>query len=294
MPDDTLLDDILSKLNSDNPSGSGDADDIPDIDESSPPICQIGDLWILGGHRLLCGDASKSSDVERLMDGKKADMCFTDPPYGVAYVGKTKNALTIENDSLSPDDLKVQNKLWFDSVDIALRDGAYVIATVPAGPLHLIFAQDWVDRGWLRQIMVWNKDSMVLGHSEYHYKHEPILFGWKPGERLKNTDRTKTTVWDFDRPKRSLEHPTMKNVQMWIYGINQHTKKKNIVFEPFSGSGTSFIACEEIGRFCYGLELSQKYCDVIINRWQNYTGRQAVHAETGLPFNPQKTDPVID
>lgn len=266
--------------------GNTDPDDVPEPEPE--PVTQLGDLWLLGDHRLLCGDSALSKDVARLMRGELADMCLTDPPYGVSYVGKTKDALKVENDSLNPEQLKDAVKHWFDSVSAACRAGAYVLATVPPGPLHLIFAQDWNDRGWLRQIMVWNKDSMVLGHSEYHYKHEPILFGWIPGERLKNSDRTKTTVWDFERPKASREHPTMKPIEMWEYAVNNHSKHGDILFEPFSGSGTTHIACEKTNRKCYGLELSPQYCDVIVKRWQDFTGKQATLDGTGETFEQVK------
>lgn len=227
----------------------------------------LGDLFEIGEHRLLCGDSGNSDDVEKLMNGHLADICFTDPPYGVAYVGKTKDALTIESDDVSPDKLKDYVTAWFSCVDLAVREGAYLLATVPAGPLHLIFAQDWLDRGWLRQIMVWNKSSMVMGHSEYHYKHEPILFGWKPGgERLKNTDRTKTTVWEFDKPSANREHPTMKPIPMWAYGITNHSKAGDIAYEPFGGSGTAMVAAHQLNRKCYGMELDPKYCQVIVDR----------------------------
>jgi DNA modification methylase len=227
----------------------------------------LGDLFEIGVHRLLCGDSGNSDDVLRLMNGKQADICFTDPPYGVAYVGKTKDALTIESDDVSPDKLKDYVTAWFSCVDLAVREGAYLLATVPAGQLHLIFAQDWLDRGWLRQIMVWNKSSMVMGGSEYHYKHEPILFGWKPGgERLKNTDRTKTTVWEFDKPSANREHPTMKPIPMWAYGITNHSNVGDIAYEPFGGSGTAMVASHETKRKCYAMELDPKYCQVILNR----------------------------
>jgi site-specific DNA-methyltransferase (adenine-specific) len=256
--------------------GKTDPDEIPENVETR---CKPGDLWKLGEHRLLCGDSTNIQHVERLMDGQKADMVFTDPPYGVSYVGKTKDALTIESDDFDEKKLTEKNTEWFNCVDIVTRPGAYLLATVPAGPLHLIFAQDWKNRGWLRQIMVWNKSSMVMGHSEYHYKHEPILFGWKPGERLKNNDRTKTTVWDFQRPSRSVEHPTMKPVEMWEYGIINHTKKGFVLYEPFSGSGTSFIACEKTGRKCYGLEIDPHYVSVAIERWMKFTGKEAYRLE---------------
>ena len=251
-----------------------DADDIP----SKPKKAKTkpGDLYQLGEHRLLCGDSTNIKDVEKLMAGDLADMMFTDPPYGVDYEGKTKEKLKIKNDKMSETDLADLIISVFSAVDVVLRPGAYVLATVPAGPLHLIFAQDWKARGWLRQILVWNKDSMVLGHSEYHYKHEPILFGWKEGERLKNPDRTKTTVWDFDRPKASREHPTMKPVEMWEYGINNHSKKNDVVFEPFGGSGTALIACEKTSRKCRIMELDPVYCDVIVKRWEELTGKKAI------------------
>ena len=226
-----------------------------------------GDLFEIGEHRLLCGDSANSEHVATLMNNEMADMVFTDPPYGVSYKGKTKKALTIENDDVTPDGLKEMVTAWFSCVDLATRNGAYLLATVPAGPLHLIFAQDWLDRGWLRQIMVWNKSAMVLGHGEYHYKHEPILFGWKPnGDRLKNTDRTKTTVWDFDKPSANREHPTMKPIKMWEYGINNHSKINDLLYEPFLGSGTTMVAAHQLNRKCYGMELDPKYCQVIIDR----------------------------
>lgn len=238
-----------------------------EISEKIETKIVTGDLIEIGNHRLLCGDSGNSDDVVRLMNGRLADMVFTDPPYGVAYVGKTKDALEIENDDVDESRLKELNKEWFNCVDLATRGGAYILATVPARPLHLIFALDWKERGWLRQILLWNKSSMVMGHSEYHYKHEPILFGWKPGgQRLKNPDRTRTSVWDFDKPSANREHPTMKPVELWAYGIKNHSQKNDLLYEPFSGSGTTFVASEQLGRVCYGMEIDPKYCQVIVNR----------------------------
>lgn len=232
---------------------------------------ESGQLWQLGDHRLLCGDSAKMEDALRVMGGSLADMVITDPPYGVAYVGKTKDALKVENDDVDEETLAKMCKQWFDAADQVSRAGAYWIATVPAGPLHGVFFNDWKARGYLRQVMVWNKDSMVMGHSEYHYKHEPILFGWKPGERLKNSDRTKTTVWDFARPKASREHPTMKPVEMWAYAIGNHTERENSVYEPFSGSGTTIIACEQLGRKARAIEISPNYVAVALQRWADAT-----------------------
>ena len=248
--------------------GSGEAqEDEYEMPEEIQTDIVAGDLFEIGPHRLLCGDSAKAEQVEALIGAGGADMSITDPPYGVAYTGKTKDALEIENDDLDENALEEINKKWFDGVDFAVKPGGYVLATVPARPMLMIFALVWKRRGWLRQIMVWNKSAMVLGHSEYHYKHEPILFGWKPGgERLKNSDRTKTTVWDFDKPSANREHPTMKPVEMFAYAINNHTKPAQVIYDPFLGSGTTMVAAHQLNRRCYGMEIDPKYCQVIVDR----------------------------
>lgn len=255
---------------------ASDVDAEPQIDKAeelrSKWGVEPGQLWELGDHRLLCGDSSKIEDAEKVVGGA-ADMLITDPPYGVAYVGKTKDALKVENDDVDEVTLAKMCQQWFDAADKVTRAGAYWLATVPPGPLHGVFFNDWKRRGYLRQVMVWNKDSMVMGHSEYHYKHEPILFGWKPGDRLKNSDRTKTTVWDFPRPKASREHPTMKPVEMWAYAIKNHTRQGDTIYEPFSGSGTTIIACEQLGRKCRAIEILPAYVAVALQRWADATGK---------------------
>lgn len=252
-------------------------DDVPE--PPAEPITQPGDLWLLGKHRLLCGDSTKAEDVERLMNGNRADMMLTDPPYGVAYVGKTKDALTVENDQLDETELTRLVCAAFDNAEAHCRAGAYWYATVPPGPLHIVFADDWKRRGILRQIMVWAKDSMVLGHSEYHYQHEPILFGWIPGKRHSNSDRTRTTLWQYDRPKASREHPTMKPVALWAQAVQDGSHGGESVYDPFLGSGTTLIAAEQLGRTCYGMEISPAYCDVIVKRWETLTGQTATREE---------------
>jgi len=251
-------------------------DEVPE--PPADPITKPGDLWLLGEHRLLCGDSTKAEDVERLMAGAKADMVLSDPPYGVSYVGKTKDALKVENDALGEEDLTALVVAAFDNAEANCRAGAYWYATVPAGPLHILFADDWKRRGILRQIMVWAKDSMVLGHSEYHYQHEPILFGWIPGDRHKNSDRTRTTLWQYDRPKANREHPTMKPVALWAQAVTDGSRTGEIVHDPFLGSGTTLIAAEQLGRKCYGMEISPQYCDVIVKRWETLTGKKATLA----------------
>lgn len=272
--------DELSELLAPEPTDfAGDPDDVPE--PPVEPITQPGDLWRLGRHRLLCGDSTKAEDVERLMAGAKADMLLSDPPYGVAYVGKTKDALTVENDELDEQSLSALVSAAFDHAETHCRPGAYWYATVPAGPLHLLFAQDWKRRGILRQIMVWAKDSMVLGHSEYHYRHEPILFGWIPGDRHKNGDRTRTTLWQYDRPKASREHPTMKPVALWSQAVTDGSRPGELVYDPFLGSGTTMIAAEELGRRCYGMEISPQYCDVVVQRFETLTGTKAERVAAG-------------
>ncbi len=258
---------------------TGDPDDVPE--PPVEPITQPGELWLLGRHRLLCGDSTKAADVERLMDGATADMLLSDPPYGVSYIGKTKDALTVENDALDEDRLTALVSAAFDLAQAHCRPGAYWYATVPAGPLHLLFAHDWKRRGILRQIMVWAKDSMVLGHSEYHYQHEPILFGWIPGDRHKNVDRTRTTLWPYDRPKASREHPTMKPVALWSQAITDGSRPGELVYDPFLGSGTTLVAAEQLGRTCHGMEISPQYCDVIIQRFETLTGATAERVPAG-------------
>lgn len=259
-----------------------DPDEIP---EPPPePITKRGDVWVCGKHRVMCGDSTVLTDVEKLLGGAKADMLLSDPPYGVSYVGGTKDALVIENDDLDESDLAQLVDLAFGNAQAVCRDGAYWYATVPAGPLHLIFALDWKRRGILRQIMVWVKDSLVLGHSEYHYRHEPILFGWLPGARHKNSDRTRDTVWECPRPKSNREHPTMKPVELWARAIEDGSRVGEIVYDPFLGSGTTLLASEQLGRRCCGMEIDPKYCDVIVKRWQNATGKAAVLESSGIPF----------
>jgi len=226
-----------------------------------------GQIWQAGRHRIMCGDCANSDDMSCLMRGNKADLLLSDPPYGVSYVGKTKESLVIENDDLDEMELAESVHRWFSSGVDSCRAGAYFVVTVPSRPLQAIFVNDLKSRGILRQILVWVKDSLVLGHSEYHYRHEPILFGWLPGgNRLKNKDRTRTSVWEFDRPKASPEHPTMKPVPMFAYAISNHTKVAGIVLDIFLGSGTTLIAAEETGRTCYGMEIDPKYVAVCLER----------------------------
>lgn len=235
---------------------------------------EAGQLWLLGSHRLLCGDCTKAADVKRLMDGAKADMVLTDPPYGVGYKGG--GGLTIENDDLKEPELKKMLTKVFDICQRISRPGAYWYSSVPAGPKLGVFLYDWIRRGILRQEIIWVKDSMVMGGSEYHYQHESILFGWMPADenhkRHRNRDRTRTTVWPVDRPKASREHPTVKPVALWVLAMKDGSRRREAVYDPFVGSGTTIIAAEQLGRRCYALEISPAYVAVCLQRYQDATG----------------------
>jgi len=232
-----------------------------------------GQLWILGDHRLLCGDSTKAEDVALVMEEEKAALCLTDPPYGVDYVGKTKDALVVHNDGRNtlPDLLTSALTLAMGST----LPGACWYVTAPAGPQFHVFASTLLDLGVWRQTLVWAKQSLVMGHSDYHYQHEAIFYGWTPGAAHKAPpSRTQTTLWEFDRPTKSREHPTMKPVALFGKCVENSSTVGSLIYDPFLGSGTTLIAAEQLGRKCYGLEIDPKYCAVIIQRWADATGKE--------------------
>jgi DNA modification methylase len=238
---------------------------------------KFGDVYQLGDHRLVCGDSTKPEHIAILMAGEKADMVWTDPPYNVAYEGKTKEALTIDNDSMD-------DSAFFSFLSLVYKN--MLTVTKPGGPIYVAHADSeganfrsaMKSTGWLlKQCLIWVKQQMVMGRQDYHWKHEPILYGWAPGAaHIWNTDRKQTTVLNFDRPRQNLEHPTMKPVELVEYCINNSSKDGAIVLDVFGGSGTTMIACEKIGRKGRLMELDPRYCDVIVNRWQEYSGKKSV------------------
>lgn len=233
----------------------------------------LGQIWELGDHRLLCGDCTVKANVERLVGKDRAEMMFTDPPYGVEYVGKTKDALTIENDGSAGLPLLLDGA--FACAMSSIREGGAWYVAAPSGPPHWEFAKRLMDLGVYRQALVWVKDSMVLGHSDYHYKHEPIFYGWTPGAAHRvPVDRSQVSVWEIPRPKRSEEHPTMKPVELVAKAVGNSSLSGQVVYEPFSGSGTTIIACENLGRKCRAIEISPAYVAVAIQRWVDVTGKE--------------------
>ena len=302
-------------------TGQTDPDAVPDV--PAVPVTKPGDLWLLGHHRLLCGDSTLAADVEVLMGGGAADMVFTDPPYNVDYQGSTKDKLTIKNDKMS-------DAAFYCFLRDAFRAAAAVVA--PGAPIYvchsdsegLNFRKAMLDTGWLvKSLLIWVKNHFKLGRMDYHMRHEPILYGWRAGaahrwyggrkqstvveempglvfqqaedgveisfsdgvrsvavkvpsyEVVGASDGMDATIWKVDKPLRNADHPTMKPVEIPRRAIQNSSKNGGVVYEPFLGSGSTLIACEMIGRLCYGMELDPKYCDVIVTRWEQFTGRKA-------------------
>ena len=263
---------------------TGDEDAVPDVPTEAKT--KIGDLYVLGDHRLLCGDSTSITDVERLMASDLANLIVTDPPYNVAIVGG--------NHSLSPEQRKVAGGKVIDNDNMGDEDfyqflydahtnmftvaaagcGLYVFHADSEG---LNFRRAFKDSGFkLAQCCIWVKQSLVMGRQDYHWQHEPILYGWKEGAAHSwHADRKQTTVWNFNRPSRSGEHPTMKPVALVEYPITNSSKQGDVVLDLFGGSGTTMIACEKLGRKARLMEIDPAYCDVIVKRWEDATGKKA-------------------
>ena len=251
------------------------ADNVPSGPSEQRTV--IGDVYEFGGHRVMCGDSTKAEDVDKLMGDRKADMVLTDPPYNVDYTGKTKDALKIENDSKSDVDFLTFLTDAFRNLDAHLKPGG-VFYIWHADSEGLAFRSACRNVGWtVRQCLIWNKNSMVMGRQDYHWKHEPCLYGWKDGaSHLWAADRTQVTVLDFARPTRSEKHPTMKPVDLLGYQLSNNTKGEDLILDLFLGSGSTLIAAQNGGRFCYGMELDPKYVDVIVQRYVDFTGNTTV------------------
>ena len=257
--------------------GLTDEDAVPEVPEE--PKTKLGDIYILGNHRLMCGDSCNIESVEKLTDGL-VDILVTDPPYNVAYEGKTKDALTIQNDSMGDEQFRQFLRDAFVAADAEMKQGA-VFYIWHADSEGYNFRGACKDAGWkVRQCLIWQKDSMVMGRQDYHWKHEPCLYGWKEGAgHLWASDRKQTTLIECKRPKRNDIHPTMKPVELMEYQILNNTKGQDIVLDLFGGSGSTMIAAEKTGRRARLMELDPKYCDVIVKRWEEFTGKKATLAE---------------
>lgn len=267
-----------------------DEDEVP---EKAPARSQLGDLYILGRHRLVCGDSTMASAVDRLMIGEQVDAVWTDPPYNVALGegpssqmrarNRRTDGLKIMNDKMPDDKFREFLCQVFCRMADAAKPGA-AIYIAHADSEGYNFRGAMKDAGWLyKQCLIWNKSSLVMGRQDYHWKHEPILYGWKPGAaHTWYGDRKQTTVLEFQKPARSEMYPTMKPVELVQYCLENSCSPAGSVLDLFGGSGTTLIACEKTARTCYTMELDPSYCDIIVARWEKYTGLKAklVHTET--------------
>ena len=247
-------------------------DDDFDVDAEleKPPVTKSGDLWLLGNHRLLCGDSTKEETYTFLMDGKKANLVVTDPPYNVNYEG---SAGKIKNDNMENGRFYQFLLDAFTCMEKVMENDAsiYVFHADTEG---LNFRKAFADAGfYLSGTCIWKKQSLVLGRSPYQWQHEPVLFGWKKkGKHQWYTGRKESTIWEFDRPKKNGDHPTMKPVPLAAYPIKNSSMSNCIVLDPFGGSGSTLIACEQTDRVCHTIELDEKFCDVIVKRYIEQAG----------------------
>jgi site-specific DNA-methyltransferase (adenine-specific) len=264
--------------------GLTDEDETPEVPEE--PATRLGDIWLLGKHRVMCGDSTSIESLETLCSNQLVDMWLTDPPYNVAYEGGTKEKLTIKNDSMGDEQFRQFLRDSYTAADAVMKAGS-VFYIWHADSEGYNFRGAAKDAGWtVRQCLIWKKSSLVLGRQDYQWQHEPCLYGWKDGAgHLWASDRKQTTILEFDKPSRNGEHPTMKPVALFEYQMLNNTKGGDVVLDSFGGSGTTLIAAEKNGRYARLMELDPKYCDVIVKRWQDFTGKKATLESTGQLFD---------
>lgn len=268
------VDEILNDIN-------GTKEDNFDVDsayeEIEEPITKPGDIWILGNHRLMCGDSTHKDDIMRLMNNQDANMLLTDPPYNVDYVGKTAEALKIKNDNMDDNQFYEFLRKVFENMYIVTKEGAsiYVFHADTEG---INFRKAFKDAGFkLAECLIWKKDCFVMGRQDYQWQHEPVLYGWKEGKaHYFINDRTQSTILEFDRPKQSTLHPTMKPIDLIAKLIKNSSRENDIILDLFGGSGSTIIAAEQLNRCCYTMELDPKYCDIIVKRWETLTNKEAI------------------
>ena len=266
------IDDLFSKVHDKDVK-----DDECAIDpEEVTPFVQPGDVWVLGRHRMMCGDSTSLDDVRLLMDGVKANLIVTDPPYNVAY--QSADGKTIQNDSMSDQAFYEFLLAAFRNMAACMAEGgsAYIFHADTEG---LNFRRAFKEAGFhISGVCIWVKNSLVLGRSPYQWQHEPVLYGWLPNGKHKwFSDRKQSTIWNFDKPKRNADHPTMKPIPLLAYPIKNSSAPNGIVLDLFGGSGSTLIACEQTDRICRTMELDPKYASVIVQRYVDAAGAANVH-----------------
>jgi DNA modification methylase len=266
-------DELVAMLQPEQVDGLTDEDEVPEAPET--PVTVLGDIWILGRHRLMCGDSTSIDAVDKLMEGQKADMVFTDPPYGVDYKG-------INNDSRSGLDDLLRGA--FCNYLAISKSGASIYC-FHSDRCADVFLQVFREFFHFSSMIIWAKNSLTLSQTDYQSQHEPCLYGWMDnGKHSWYSDRKQTSIWKFDK-ERVVGHTTPKPVALVEKAINNSSKGGDVIIDLFGGSGSTLIASEKVGRCARIMELDPIYCDVIVKRWQDFTGKQAVHAETGIAFN---------
>ena len=264
-----------------------------DVELKEPPITKPGDIWTLGRHRLVCGDSTKAETFDLLMAGAKANLVITDPPYNVNYEG---SAGKIQNDNMG-------NEAFYEFLLAAFRNTAAIMAddasiyVFHADTEGLNFRRAFADAGfYLSGCCIWKKQSLVLGRSPYQWQHEPVLYGWKKGGKHQwYTGRKETTIWEFDKPKKNGDHPTMKPIPLLAYPIMNSSMSNTLVVDPFGGSGSTLIACEQTDRSCNTIELDPKFCDVIVKRYIEQVGssEKVTCQRDGLTYSFDELDPSV-
>ncbi|MBL0422478.1 site-specific DNA-methyltransferase [Ramlibacter sp. AW1] len=283
--------DALAELMAgDEPDAAGQTEDdaVPEVAET--PVSRAGDLWLLGGHRLLCGDATVATSYERLLAGEQVDMVFTDPPYNVNYANSAKDKMRGKDRAILNDNL---GDGFYDFLLAALtptiascRGGIYV--AMSSSELDVLQAAFRTAGGKWSTFIIWAKNTFTLGRSDYQRQYEPILYGWREGAtRHWCGDRDQSDVWQIKKPHKNDLHPTMKPVELVERAIRNSSLSGNLVLDPFGGSGTTLIAAEKSGRAARLIELDPKYVDVIVRRWQDWTGKQAIRESDGIIFDAQ-------
>ena len=283
--------DALAELMAgDEPQGEGQTDDdaVPDVAET--PVSRPGDVWLLDGHRLLCGDSTKTECFEQLLQGEQVDMVFTDPPYNVNYANTAKDKMRGTNRAILNDNL---GDGFYDFLLAALtptiancRGGIYV--AMSSSELDVLQSAFREAGGKWSTFVIWAKNTFTLGRSDYQRQYEPILYGWPEGAtRHWCGDRDQSDVWQIKKPHKNDLHPTMKPVELVERAIRNSSRPGNVVLDPFGGSGTTLIAAEKSGRLARLIELDPKYVDVIVRRWQDWTGKQATRESDGVVFDDQ-------
>jgi DNA modification methylase len=288
------LAEILPDALIDTTGGLTDPDDVPEVPEA--PVTRPGDVWLLGKHRLLCGDSTVATDVQKVLGDVKADLCFCDPPYNVDYAGgvgaeKAGKGRRIKNDALG----EGFGQFLYDACVLinSHTDGAVYIC-MSSSELQTLQSAFKSAGGHWSTFIIWAKDRFTLGRADYQRQYEPILYGWPEGvKRHWCGDRDQGDVWNIERPHKNDLHPTMKPVSLVERAIRNSSRKGDLVFDPFGGSGTTLIAAEKTGRHASLIELDPKYVDVIVRRWQEFTGETAVLASSGQTFDALKSGETV-